>query len=158
MRRAGVAGLLCLAVTIGVIIGYFLKDGSLKPLTLQASNIDAQITMIRDYPLIDFYFDSNEKWVIVNHCNLFTDKEGFKVIKNAKLIEHIKEGLYLETFPVGRGITPNGYLYIYKNDILIKSVPYLNYCNVNDQLENAFERISREDVEQLIKSKLPPAI
>ena len=110
------------------------------------------------YPLIDIYFDENNQWTVINRENLFTDDESFSIIQNPSLIEMNKEFIILNSFPVGRGTTPSGKLYVYKNSELIKEIPY-SKCRITSKiLKENFFNVSMEQAENLINSKFPPLI
>ena len=122
------------------------------------SSTEQSIASLIDYPLADCYFDNSAQWVVINRTNLFSEKENIAIITRAQDIEHIKESLVLTTFPVGRGTTPEGYLYVYKNGVLVKDVPYLS-CTISDPvLQRAFRPATMQEAEVLIGAKLPPVV
>ena len=113
---------------------------------------------IRDYPFVDIYFDKDSDWLIVNRQNLFTDNELFSIIQDAKIIEANKEFFYVNIFPVGRGVTPTGEIYIYRNGELIKSVPYLDFVVLSQMLKDKFKDVNEGYIHNLLKADLPSPI
>ena len=77
-----------------------------------------------DYPLIDISFDEKSEWLVIVRTDLFTQHEKYSVSQNSKNLNMNKERLKILTFPVGRGITPVGVVYVYQNGNLVKEVPF----------------------------------
>jgi len=103
-----------------------------------------------DYPLIDIYFDENNDWVIIK-SDISTNNHEFYIIKNASSVELAKAKISVLSFPIGRGTTANGYIYILKDDILIKEIPYIELYISDDYLNNLFEKISEEEFKDFFK-------
>ena len=101
-----------------------------------------------DYPLLDIYFSEEDKWIILNAVGLYQGNEEFLVIsgRDGSFIEWMKEYMRVLTFPVGRGITPDGLILVYKNGKLIKNIPYGDIHIVNKDFEDAFQKVNREDI------------
>ena len=111
-----------------------------------------------DYPLIDIYFNDDSSWYVIIRENLFEETEKFIVAKNSTIIEENKEYLKLSTFPIGRGTTPCGELYIYKNGILYKRIPFLKVFFGNKVLEEEFRAQTQEVIEEEIGDRLPSPV
>ena len=111
-----------------------------------------------DYPLVDVLFDAESDWTVILRENLLTENEKFYVCENGEVLEQNKRNLKLATFPAGRGTTPNGVLYIYKNGTLIKEVQYFDSYFETDALKGEFRELSIEKTGELISGDLPPAI
>lgn len=105
-----------------------------------------------DYPLIDLYFDSDPKygrWLIVNRSySTASGKETIKVIEKPQNIEHVKETLYVTTFPVGHGAIPKGEILVYEDGQLVKQVPYLS---INDSgIRGEYKTVTKIQLKALI--------
>lgn len=105
-----------------------------------------------DYPLIDVPLGDGNNWMIVIKNDLYTENANFKICKDAKSLQQIKEFLCINTFPVGRGTTANGVVEVYKNGILHKSVEFLNFEFSDQALEKEFENVDKEELEVLLNS------
>ena len=121
------------------------------------SNENTLISRV-DYPLIDISFDDKSDWLVIIRTDLFTEYEKYYISQNAKRLQMNKEGLMIRTFPIGRGTTPSGVVYVYQNKELIKEVPFIELSFDNVILKSAFKHIIREDINKLIKNPLPPLI
>ena len=111
-----------------------------------------------DYPLIDIAFDSQSKWVVINRSGLFTEQEMIAAAQDAQKLRQCSEGLRVLTFPVGRGTTPNGVIYVYKDGVLVKEVPYLEAVFEDNTLKDAFKQMEKKQAEQLIGTQLPSPV
>ena len=111
-----------------------------------------------DYPLIDIVFSEENEWLVVNRENLFTESEKISVIDNVQLLELNKEQIFVTTFPLGRGTTPNGEIYIYKDGELIKSISYFDFEILSDELKTASYSLTKEQIEEMIVDELPSPI
>ena len=153
------AGLLIAAVLSG--LGYYLgfNDGTAK-VTNAEKPIDVDPILISrvTYPLIDIFFDDESDWLVIDRNHLFTENESFNVIQNSKELQFNKEWLRVLTFPVGRGTTPNGIIYVYKDSKLIREVPYIEVHFGSEELRNAFRQLARNSIERLINDYLPSPI
>ena len=103
-----------------------------------------------DYPLIDVYFDNDNDWIILKSDGLVSDNPEFTMIRDVHSVEHIKDKISILTFPVGHGTTANGTICIFKNEILIKSVPYIESYISDENLSALFETVAEEEVASLL--------
>jgi hypothetical protein len=115
------------------------------------------------HPLIDIPFISianeNSDWLIVNRSNLYRDDERFEIIQGKGPFLHFDtEHLKVITFPIGRGTTSNGIIYVFRNRVLIREVPYWEVYITSKFLINKFRQATKAEIEEIIKSKLPPPI
>ena len=108
-----------------------------------------------DYPLIDIIFENKSEWLVIIRTELFTEHEQYYIAHNTENLDMNKEGLMISTFPVGRGTTPNGVVYVYQNKELFKEVPFIEISFENVILKRAFKNIAKEDIDKLIGG-LPP--
>ena len=156
-----IVGFLLLA-TIACCFSYKLGFNSgINKATKTENNIDFESNNVFgkiDYPLIEINFSPGNEWLVIDREALFTEKEIFRIIQNSQYLQLNSESLQVITFPVGRGTTPNGIIYVYKDGILIKEVPYIEAYFESDVLKNAFQQVTKEKVQEIIKSELPPAI
>ncbi|MDR2578871.1 MAG: hypothetical protein LBC70_08735 [Chitinispirillales bacterium] len=153
-----IAGLLT-AVISGCFSHWPSFNGNAEKKTENADDVLGKI----HHPLIDIPFMSatneNSDWLIINHSNLFTDDERFEIIQGRGAFLHFDtEHLKVITFPRGRGTTPNGVIYVFRNGILIRDVPYWEIYITSTFLTNEFRQVTRVEIEEIINSKLPPAI
>ena len=123
---------------------------------------------IIDYPLIEISFIQNEEdeWLIIDRSDPFVDfgeevkKEKVNMLhikdyEEARALNHSKGALKVVTFPTGLGTTPEGVIYVYKNEVLIKEVPYLKIEFGNKEL---FRQVPIKEAEKLIGESLPSPI
>jgi len=149
-------------VAIAGYTGYFLgfnkciyeKIGIENSVTFENSNVTGKI----DYPLIDIDFSIENEWIVINRTELFTEKESLGIIQNARDLRLNTENLRILTFPLGRGITPNGVIYIYRDGEIVKEVPYIEMHFESEVLKNMFQQKTKMEVEAIINSVLPPVI
>ena len=126
---------------------------------IQFNDLDGNDLFLKiDYPLIDIYFNSESEWLVIDRSKIFTDHEVFNIIQNSQELEFYKEWIKLLTFPVGRGTTPNGYLYIYKDKYLIRAIPYFEIYFENENIKKTFQQSSKNEIENILKNKLQPMI
>ncbi|MDR2207877.1 MAG: hypothetical protein LBE22_02745 [Azoarcus sp.] len=153
-------GLIFVSVT-----GYFsyclgFNNGMIKetkaecPVCFEGSDVFGKI----DYPLIEIIFDTESEWLVIDRSGLFTEHEVFSISQSSQDLQFNKEDLRVLTFPEGRGTTPKGIIYVYKDGVLIKRVPYIESHFESDALKDAFQQVTKDEVEIMIKSKLPPPI
>ncbi|MBP0990490.1 MAG: hypothetical protein J5874_04885 [Oscillospiraceae bacterium] len=138
------------------VFSYFLGLYSNKR-TKGNSSENTQISVI-DYPLIDISFDDKSNWFVIVRTNLFTENEKYYVSQNIKSLNLNKEKLIISTFPVGRGTTPQGIIYVYKNCTLIKEVPFINISFKSQIFKSQFEYMTKKDVEKIINASLPSPV
>lgn len=139
--------LIVLCVFIYSLVGYS-----------KIQNKYVETTKKEDYPLLDVIFDDKSDWVVIIRTDLFTEDEKYYVSQNAQNLNMNKEYLKLLTFPVGRGTTPFGIVYIYQNKKLIKEVPFIEIYYENTILQDAFKIVSKENINKLINDSLPSPI
>ena len=164
MKKA--VAILSIGIIFSALTGYFsfymgFNLGVTKGTKIeQPVNSKEHDTFIKvDYPLIDIYFDTESEWLVIDRTGLFGHQEKFSIIRESQgLLQFSKEGLRVLTFPAGRGTTPEGYIYVYKNNVLIKEVPYIEIYFENEIIKNAFQQKTKNEVEDIIKNKLPPRI
>lgn len=111
-----------------------------------------------DYPLIDISFDEKSEWLVIVRTDLFTQHEKYNVSQNNENLNMNKEGLKILTFPVGRGTTPVGVVYVYQNGKLVKEVPFTEIFFESKILKDTFKNMSKEYIDKLIDGTLPPPI
>ena len=104
-----------------------------------------------DYPLIEYTFDENDEWIVVICEDVYETDGEYYVNDNEKSLELGKELLVVNTYPEGRGTTPEHLVWIYKNGELLKYVQCLDYEFLSDSFENDFKEVYYEDVAHLIK-------
>jgi hypothetical protein len=104
--------------------------------------------------LIDIYFDNNSDWVILKADKLTTDNPEFYVIRNMTQLNSLKEKISVITFPVGRGTTGEGAVYVFKDNILLKEVPFFESYISDVALEELFEKVSKEEAKELSYNSL----
>jgi len=121
------------------------------------TKLDNQAISKIDYPLIEINFDGGSDWVVVKRDNLF-QKEVFSIIDDETELQYNKEFMYVFTFPTGRGTTPNGIIYIYRDGSLVKEVPYTEISFEKQTLENLFRDISEKELCEVINGILPSPI
>ena len=81
--------------------------------------------VVKDYPLIEYYFLENSDWsVIISYLPYETDRIEM-ICDEEELLETIKERFYITTFPAGRGTTGNGLISVYKNGELLKAIEFV---------------------------------
>ena len=139
------------------LLCYYIGFTKGKNKTIQIKECENTFIKI-DYPLIDIFFTSDDKWLLIDRSKMFTDNEKFNVIENSQELEFYKEWIKLFTFPVGRGTTPNGMVYIYKNKDLIKEIPYLEIRLENENVKKSFKKLTIDEIEKDFRIKLPPII
>jgi len=103
-----------------------------------------------DYPLIDIYFDSNDDWVILKSEKNPVGDTDFYIIKDGSSVEWFKEKMSILTFPVGRGTTEQGNIYVFKNYVLLKETPFLEIYISDDGLNNLFEKATKDEIDALL--------
>lgn len=113
-----------------------------------------------DYPLIEYYFDDDSEWLIVitDLQNLSKNDGIFKIIKCPQDLRYCTQNLYVTTFPVGRGTTPNGEIIIYRNGDLAKRVQYLDYRITSQVIQDRIEEVNKEELRSLINADIPSPI
>jgi len=152
-------------VLIAIIICSFIYCFHIYRKNISINNnkkvVDCEINNILgkfDYPLIDIYFDNDNEWLVIDRKYLFTSQEMFYTIQKSRELELSKEWLKIITFPVGRGTTPNGIIYVYKDKNLIKEVPYLEIYYETKLIMNLFKQVTKNEIENIINNELPPPI
>ena len=125
--------------------------------SINASETNTFLTRI-DYPLIDVSFDENSDWLVINRTDLFTEKEKFYISQNVHDLQMNKEYLKTLTFPIGKGTTPTGIIYVYQDGQLFKEIPYIEMSYETETIKKSFKHIAKDDIEELIKSPLPSPI
>jgi hypothetical protein len=109
-----------------------------------------------DYPLIEVMFDKKYTWTLVVREHHRTGDETFRIITRLDALEFNREHLSVSTFPVGRGTTPTGCLYLYKDRTLIKEIPFVDITISNKHQEKEFTSVSYSEVKKIINDDLPP--
>ena len=107
-----------------------------------------------DYPLIDVLFDDESQWTVILKEDIQSENKKFYVCKDSEVLEQNKHGLKLSAIPVGRGTTPDGILYIYKNDKLIKVVHYYDSYFESGVFKEHFKTAAPEELTDLMGDKL----
>lgn len=111
-----------------------------------------------DYPLLDIpirYNDSNIVMIVVNNV-MQSDKSEYFFTDDKQILESMQLTFNVISFPVGRGTTPDSMVYIYRDNILIREIPFLGkYINAE---KFDMESLSKLDIETRIMQELPPPI
>lgn len=140
--------ILIVFVCVGTIILMYIKDLEAdktiftgEEYLLQQGNKDDIIYI--DYPLLEFYFLGDNKWdFIIEDCA----NSNYHLINDNEILEGFKTNIVLNTFPVGRGTSADGYIYLYKNSELVKKVPFTQITSIGttefsfDNLKNYSEQ------------------
>ena len=114
-----------------------------------------------DYPLIEFGFARGHEWIVINRpeWERYGDDEMLQVISDGQGLQFASNTLSVWAFPNGRGTTPDGVIYVYKDGVLVKEVPYIDeVCFEDEMLKEMFEPKTRQAVEAMIQSELPSPI
>jgi hypothetical protein len=152
--------IILLIIAIASCSSYYLgiSVGIAHAKTEESENFALYDVFRVDYPLIEIGFINECEWLLIDRANLFTSQEKYSIIQQNKELQFGKEWLWVLTFPSARGITPKGVVYIYKDGILIKEVPYYEvYCE-SESLKNAFQEVTKAKIEEMINKELPPII
>jgi hypothetical protein len=155
-----IAGILIMVVTCSVFYYLGFIFGAKKVTNINQAN-DVVISDVFgrvDYPLVDIFFDSESKWLVIDRSSLLTDSEKFKISQDSLDLQFNKECLKLVTFPVGRGTTPMGIVYVYKDEILVREIPYIEAYYKNEGIEKAFRPAEKSEIESILSRELPSAI
>lgn len=110
-----------------------------------------------DYPLLEYYFDERDQWVLVNRVDMF-GKDYCEVCRDPQALRAARACYRITTDPVGLGVTPTGNIHLYKNGKLIKDIPYDTYDIQDKTIAGNFQQMPVTQVEKLLKTKLPPRI
>lgn len=114
------------------------------------NQINNDFSQYIDYPLIEYYFLDDNSWNLVIQ-DLYDDK-GFSYIDDPNILESLKTNLVINTFPVGKGSTADGYIFLYKNKQIIKTIPYFTIKCASDEFNiNNLDNYSREDIQEILK-------
>ena len=143
--------------TFSYLLGFFMNTNSLYEKVTQKDNPNETLTK-DDYPLIEMSITSNDEWFVIIRSDLFSKDEKFAVCDDEECLSFNKENLVISTFPVGRGTTPNGVVYIYRNNELVKQIPFIEVRFENNIFKDEFENAKKEDIEKLINMSLPSPI
>ncbi|MHB9023987.1 MAG: hypothetical protein ACYC7E_07385 [Armatimonadota bacterium] len=110
-----------------------------------------------DYPLIDVYLDPQYKWTLVIR-DLKDVKNGTcRIITGTDDLEYHSEDLSVLTFPAGRGTTPDGCLYLYRDKTLIKDVQFVDDVKISSKsLLEVILSVSYDQVKKRVGGELPP--
>ena len=144
-------------VVLLIVLSYHKGKSTGKQQQVHAMKRNA-LTLKVDYPLIEYYFDDDSEWLLVIRKRIFSKEEKFIIIDNSEVLEMNKEHLELITFPIGRGTTPSGIVYLYKNKKLIKEVPFTKYNVDNSYLNSQFTTKTLEWVQDKIGADLPAPV
>ena len=106
-----------------------------------------------DYPLIDFYFKTDDNWLIIDEKRNNLENTCYRIIENCHEIEWSKQSLLVRTFCVGEDIVPKGSIYVYKNGEKLAEVPYFEIVYEGEALTEKFEEVSKETLYGLIDIK-----
>lgn len=101
-----------------------------------------------DYPLLEFYFLGNNNWDFI----IKDDVNGnYNLINNNEILESVKTNIVLNTFPIGRGTSADGYIYLYKDSELVKKVPFSQItCIGTSELSiDSLKKYSKQDIENI---------
>jgi hypothetical protein len=134
-----------------------LSEKSSKDISAEESTVAEENDFLKyiDYPLLDEYFLGNDDWIFVIDDG--TEDDKCKVITDKNVLETVKTEIVLNTFPVGRGTSPEGRVCLYRNGELIKNVPYIK---ITYTIEDFFEKTqasdySRGEIEKMYNITLP---
>ncbi|MCL2529586.1 MAG: hypothetical protein FWE41_04565 [Coriobacteriia bacterium] len=111
-----------------------------------------------DYPLIDVSFTPENEWLVVVRTELFEDVESFLIAQNRGALHFNSDQLLVSTFPLGRGTTPTGIVYVYRDGALIKEVAFFEFFFENDTIRDAFYEATQAEIIEMIGSELPSPI
>lgn len=118
-----------------------------------ASFVKSDSPIKTDYPLIDVYFNKNDSWLLLNCENYLGANDNYEMITDTEILESFKEYLSVDTFPVGRGITPKGKIFILKDGKVLKEVPYFK-VEIDSELKKEFKKVKKTEVIDFIKDYL----
>lgn len=101
-----------------------------------------------DYPLLEFYFLGNNKWDFIIRDDI---NGNYNLINNNEILESFKTNIVLNTFPIGKGTSADGYIYLYKDSKLVKKVPFTQItCIGTSELSlNSLKKYSKQDIENI---------
>lgn len=142
-----------------LVAGYMFYNSGLKNgemISKNTSNDSAVVNMEDsisriDYPLIDIAFNDGNDWLVLIENGMYGRvKESYFASDDKEVLQFNKEFLKVETFPAGRGTTPNGSISVYKNGEMIKCVEYFALNYENEDIENAFKKVSGKEAQDLI--------
>ena len=143
--------------TFSYLLGFFINSHSSDEKVTHKNNSN-EVLIKADYPLIEMPITSNDEWFVIIRSDLFSENEKFAVCDNEECLNFNKENLMISTFPAGRGTTPNGVVYIYRNNELVKQIPFIEVFFENNIFKDEFENAKQEDIEKLINMPLPSPI
>lgn len=99
-------------------------EGSTSTETKETSEVVYVNSMIYiDYPLLEYYFMDDNNWCLIIAYGGYGENE-YCIMDDEADLESYKTNIFLNTFPVWRGTSPDGNIYLYKNSKLIKSMPF----------------------------------
>jgi hypothetical protein len=107
-----------------------------------------------DYPLMEDYFDDNYKYTFVIK-ELSSDNDIYRIISGAEILDSYRAKIAVLTFPGGKGITPSGSVYLYKNHTLVKEVPFFEVYIAKTIPNEDIQFVTYDKVKQLIGGELP---
>ncbi len=95
-----------------------------------------------DYPLIEICFSETDNWSLVVFENVYDTNSKIYINSNENSLNFNKEKLVVNTYPAGRGTTPNHLILLLKNDIVVKEVFCLEYNLYDLEFFNDFSVLS----------------
>ena len=139
----------------GMSIGY--SANSTKKLSTAAPELfDNDVIGRYDYPLMEVFLDDNDKYSLIIRDHISSKNEIYRIITNFDVLDRCREKIAVLTFPIGRGTTPNGSLYLYKNHTLIKEVPYFEVYILKEIPNEDIKFVTYDKIKQLVGNELPP--
>lgn len=118
------------------------------------SSEDSENYVYPDYPLIEYYFDTNEDWLVVVCENVYGEDRKFFANESEESLNFNKENFVVNTFPAGRGTTAEHMVWLFKNGELLKSVACIDYSFSSDVFEKDFVEMSYEEVSEIVDLKI----
>lgn len=109
-----------------------------------------------DFPLIDIDFSKDDDWLIVDRNSWTTKNACLRIIEDCSEFDKIKQQLLVRTFISGRGTTPEGAICVYKNDELVKQIPYVSIVYEGQTLTRKFVTVSEKTIECIVDVELVP--
>lgn len=107
-----------------------------------------------DYPLIEYYFDTNDDWCVVIIEDIYGENKKFYINDNEESLNFNKEKFVVNTFPAGRGTTGENEVWLVKNDELLKRVECSDFSFSSENFKKDFVEYSLEDVKKFGNLKL----
>lgn len=151
MKKISIVLNVILLLVVTLLIGH-IRDNKTAAIP---QSIDEDVYGTVDYPLLEIpirYNDSEIVLIVANNV-MQSDKTEYFYTNNKQILENMQMEFNVISFPIDRGTTPDSFVYVYQDGILLKEIPFFGEFT-DDQFN--LEVKTKNEIEHMLKQEMQP--